>query len=83
MATNKLKIYGVAPSQPCRAVMFLCAMKNIPYELVKVSPAKRDSVREGYTSSVNPSGKVPGLQDTDGFMLYESAAIMAYIATVR
>eukprot|EP01084_Bolivina_argentea_P176199 304968_1 len=75
------KIYGVAASQPCRAVLFLCAIKDHPYELVKVSPATPRSKRKGYMEKINPSGKVPSFEDEDGFILYESGAIMTYLAT--
>ena len=79
MAT--LKLYGVPPSQPTRAVMFLLAIKNIPYELIKVSPMTPKS-RIDYIANINPSGKIPGLKDEDNDLkLYESPAIMTYIAT--
>ena len=78
-----LQIYGVPPSQPTRAVMFLCAIKNLPYELVKVNPGLPASKRKDYIDNINPSGKIPGFKDEDGFCLYESAAIMTYIATVK
>merc|ERR1719245_1782457 len=76
-----IKIYGVPPSQPTRAVMFLCTLKNIPFELVKVNPGAPRAKRKDYIDTVNPSGKIPGFKDEDGFCLYESAAIMTYIAT--
>ena len=77
-----LKVYGVAPSQPTRAVMFLLAIKNIPYELVKVSPATPRSTRKDYINNINPTGKIPGFKDDEeGVILYESPAIMTYIAT--
>ena len=34
--SDKLEIYGVIPSQPTRAVMWLCKMKGLPYTLTKV-----------------------------------------------
>eukprot|EP00485_Elphidium_margaritaceum_P007353 CAMPEP_0202686462 /NCGR_PEP_ID=MMETSP1385-20130828/2237_1 /ASSEMBLY_ACC=CAM_ASM_000861 /TAXON_ID=933848 /ORGANISM="Elphidium margaritaceum" /LENGTH=246 /DNA_ID=CAMNT_0049341039 /DNA_START=38 /DNA_END=778 /DNA_ORIENTATION=+ len=77
-----LKLYGVAVSQPTRAVMFLCAIKNIPFEQVKASPMDNPEKRASF-KKVNPSGKIPALKDEEygEFYLYESAAILTYIAT--
>ena len=56
------KLYGVAPSQPTRAVLFLCAIKGYPIKLVKVSPAAPRSKRKDYIENINPTGKVPALE---------------------
>ena len=72
-----LKLYGFAPSQPTRAIMFLCAIKNYPYKMMKTSPADHTASKQQYMDSVNPSGKIPGISVTDSnnkeFMIYESA----------
>ena len=70
MSTSKLKIYGVAPSQPCRAVMFLCAIKNQPYDLVKVNPGAPRAKRQSYIDRINPSGNVPGFEGMHGINVH-------------
>eukprot|EP01084_Bolivina_argentea_P129090 228054_1 len=82
-----LKLYGVAPSQPTRAIMFLCAMKNYPYEIVKTSPADHTLSKQQFKDNINPSGKIPGISIMDSnnkpFALYESAAIMSYLCSLN
>lgn len=51
---------------------------GVPYELVRLDPAKGDNRTEGYLQ-VHPLGQVPALVD-GGTALFESAAICAYLA---
>jgi len=59
-----------------RRVRVALAEKQIPHELVVVDmPARRH--REEPYLSLNPYGRVPTLEE-DGFVLYESTAILNY-----
>lgn len=83
MSQPSLKLYGVPASQPVRSVLWLLEINSIPYELVKMSPMwpKKNPKKMEYIKTINPLGRVPSLQDTDnGVILYESGAILAYIA---
>jgi len=73
-----LKIYIDWYSQPCRAIIAFCLMTNIPHEVVETQ------ILEGKTRTVefqkiNPLKKVPAMDD-DGFILFESHAILRYLA---
>mmetsp|Transcript_3176 Transcript_3176/g.7129 ORF Transcript_3176/g.7129 Transcript_3176/m.7129 type:complete len:229 (-) Transcript_3176:40-726(-) len=80
-----LKLYGVAGSQPARAIMWLLAMKEIPYEMVETMPGSKNEKPLGsrsasYLAKV-PTGNVPAIEDTEnGMILWESNAILTYIA---
>ena len=64
-----------------RRVRIALAEKQIPHELVVVDmPARRH--REQPYLSLNPYGRVPTLEE-DGFVLYESTAILNYLEATR
>jgi glutathione S-transferase len=64
-----------------RRVRIALAEKQIPHELVVVDmPARRH--REQPYLSLNPYGRVPTLEE-DGFVLYESTAILGYLEATR
>ena len=76
-----LVIYGQSPSQPTRAVQWLCELKGIPYVNHKTNVTTPRSVRKEYIDTINPTGRVPAIKDNsnNGFVLYESAAILIYL----
>ena len=75
-----LTIYGVPASQPCRTVMWLCAMHGIPYELEFVMPGSRKGTRSETYLALCPAGYVPAVKFADdGTVLWESNAILTYI----
>ena len=80
-----IKLYGVAISQPCRAVLWLLEINSIPYELIRALPGSVETnakARKDYLKNFNPTGKVPTMVDTEtNIKLYESGAILIYIAT--
>lgn len=82
-----LKLFGVAPSQPTRAIMFLCAMKKYPYEIIKTSPAQHTASNQQFIDSVNPQGRIPGIivndSDDNEFAMFECAAIMSYLCSLN
>ena len=72
-----LKIYGVPNSQPGRAVVWTCLMKELPFEFVMTSQ-NRDAKQPEFLASVNPRGTIPAIDD-DGTVLWESHAILIYL----
>lgn len=76
-----LVIYGVPLSQPCRAVIWACLLKKLPFKLELINPGskgKTGSRNPAYLKK-NPSGTVPMIDD-DGFILWESNSILTYLA---
>ena len=78
-------IYGGAISQPCRAVLWFLEINSIPYKLIRTLPGSVETnakARKDYSKNFNPTGKVPTIEDTEtNIRLYESGAILVYIAT--
>jgi len=60
-----------------RRVRITLLEKQIPFEPVNIDMAVREHKSEAHLSR-NPYGRVPAIDD-DGFLLYESAAIMTYL----
>ena len=73
-----LTIYGIPNSQPVRAVIWPCLIKQLPFEL-RLTSQNRDAKRPQYLAEVNPRGTVPAIDD-DGFVLWESHAILIYLS---
>ena len=73
-----LKIYGVPNSQPVRAVVWVCLIKRLPFEFLMTSQNVTAKQSE-YLVNVNPRGTIPAIDD-DGFVLWESNAILIYLA---
>ncbi len=72
-----LVIYGVPNSQPVRAVVWLCLMKGLPFDL-RLTSQNDHAKRPEYLDRVNPRGTIPAIDD-DGVVLWESHAIMIYL----
>ena len=72
-----LTIFGVPNSQPVRAVVWLCLMKQLPFEF-RMTSQNRDAKQPEYLAAVNPRGTIPAIDD-DGVVLWESHAILAYL----
>jgi glutathione S-transferase len=62
-------------------VVIALAEKEIPYEEVVIDMGSRQHKAPEYLSA-NPYGRVPAIED-DGFVLYESAAILRYLEETR
>ena len=79
-----MRIYAAKVANP-RVVGFVRDLRPIwlleelaaPYEIVWLDRATDENRKQPYLS-INPFGKVPALED-EGFHLYESAAICAYL----
>lgn len=76
-----IKLYGFAGSPNVRKVSLLAAALDIPLTHVPLDISKRDFRSPDYLAK-NPNGKVPTIDD-DGFVLWESAAILRYLAAKR
>lgn len=73
-----LKLYGVALATCTQRVIVVLKEKNIPFELVNVDFSTSEQKSPAYREK-QPFGLIPYLDD-DGFILFESRAIMRYIA---
>jgi glutathione S-transferase len=69
-----VKLYGMAGSPNVRGAMLGLAEKGVDYELITVLPPFKDPEH----MARNPFGRVPAF-DHDGFMLYETQAILHYV----
>ena len=72
-----LIVYGVPNSQPVRAVLWTCLINGLPFEL-RMTSQNRDAKRAEYLADINPRGTIPAIDD-EGFVLWESHAIMSYL----
>ena len=73
-----MRLYYHPLSSNSRRVVLTAIHLNVPIELVVVDLLKGEHKAPEYLRQ-NPNGKVP-LLDDDGFMLWESHAIMQYLA---
>jgi len=72
-----MKLFDVQMSPNCRKVRILARELGLSLEMVAVSLS--DSRLEAHLAA-NPLGKVPTLVEDDGFTLWESGAILLYLA---
>ena len=73
-----LKILGRATSSNVQKVCWLCDELNVPYERTDIGGPFGGNDKPEYLS-LNPNGRVPTIDD-DGFILWESNAIVRYLA---
>jgi glutathione S-transferase len=71
-------IYGHPMSQHVRRIQMLCEEISTPYSFQPIALDKGEQYTEEFLEK-NPNGKVPVVDD-NGFVLWESHAIMRYIA---
>jgi glutathione S-transferase len=76
-----MKLYSGRRSPNARKVRLLAKELDLPLEIVNPDFAKGE-LRTGDFLALNPNGKVPVLDD-DGFVLWESCAILRYLAEKR
>lgn len=76
-----MKLYDFAFSPNCRKVRAVAYELGIPFETSHVDLPKGAARTPGYLA-VNPNGRVPALVD-DGFVLWESIAIMRYLSAQK
>lgn len=73
-----LKLYVFPPSPRAFKVLLTAHQFGIPYELRLVDLTKGDQKAPSFVA-LNPNGRMPVLDD-DGFVLWESNAIVEYLA---
>lgn len=74
-----LKIYGPTQSRAFR-VLWLAHELGMPFEQVPVTiNIAQAQCKEPWFLAINPNGRVPAIDD-DGFQLWESVAIIQYLA---
>nr|ASN63945.1 glutathione S-transferase epsilon 14 [Spodoptera exigua] len=73
-----VKLYAMDYSPPSRACMMACEIFEVPFEKIPVNLFKGDHLTPEYLEK-NPLHTIPVLEDGD-FILYDSHAIMAYLA---
>ncbi len=76
-----LKLHYHPLSTFARRVRIALLEKKIPHELVEVDMVARKHKSPEYLA-LNPYGRVPTLEE-DGFVLYESTAILEYLELTR
>jgi glutathione S-transferase len=64
-----LKIHGSLFSTCTQRVLIVLEEKQVPYEVVDIDFAKQEHKTAQHTK-LQPWGKVPVLEDDDGFFLY-------------
>jgi len=72
-----IKIYGPAFSQRVQKALMSASAVGLEFESVPVNLFEGEN-REDWYVSLHPAGKVPVIDD-DGFVLFESNAIMKYL----
>lgn len=73
-----LKIYGSELSSPVNKVRFAANELGLEYEFIKVNLRDGENQRPDFLK-LNPAAKVPVIDD-NGFILFESGAIIKYLS---
>ncbi len=74
-----MKLYGDTQSGNCYKIKLLCALLEIPHEWIAMDILAGDTATEMFRAK-NPNGKIPLLELDDGRCLWESNAILNYLA---
>ncbi|KFX68028.1 glutathione S-transferase [Pseudomonas taeanensis MS-3] len=74
-----LKVYGDSRSGNCYKVKLLLSLLGIAYEWVPMDVLKGETQSEAFLAK-NPNGKIPVLELEDGTCLWESNAILNFLA---
>lgn len=77
-----LKIYGRKNSSNVQKVLWCCDELGIAFERIDMG-REFGGNREAPYLALNPNGLVPTLVEDDGFVLWESNAILRYLARTR
>ncbi|XP_063634756.1 glutathione S-transferase D7-like isoform X4 [Cydia splendana] len=77
MPAQPIKLYYLPPSPPCRAVMMLARVMGLDLDLVLTNIMEGQHMTPEFLK-MNPQHTIPTMDD-NGFILWESRAIMAYL----
>jgi len=77
-----LRIWGRANSSNVMKVLWACEELSIPFERIDAGGAF-GRTREPEYLAKNPNALVPTIEEPDGFVLWESNAILRYLARTR
>ncbi|KAL1444551.1 hypothetical protein MTO96_029766 [Rhipicephalus appendiculatus] len=72
-----ITLYNWPGSPPCGFVLAVAKQLGLQLDVKNVNLATKEQLSEQYLK-INPFHKVPALED-DGFIVYESAAIVYYL----
>lgn len=73
-----VKLYYNIATSPSRAVIYTLEALNVPYELIEIKLPDDEQLTEKFLK-INPQHTLPTIQDEDGFIIWESHAINAYL----
>jgi len=73
------KLYGDRRSGNCYKVQLILALRQIPYQWIEVDILKGETRTPEFLEK-NPNGKIPVLELEDGSYLWESNAILNFLA---
>lgn len=76
-----IKLYGIGFSNNISKVRYCLNYLNLPYEWAQTNPITGENRSPEYLN-ICPTGKVPAIE-IDGFKLFESNAIIRYLATIN
>jgi glutathione S-transferase len=76
-----MKLYAFASSPNCWKVLAVARELSLPVETIQVDLFNGEAKTPAFLSK-NPNGRVPVLED-DGLVLWESNAILAYLASLQ
>ena len=74
-----IKVWGRNTSVNVQKVMWAVGELELPHERIDVGGAFGKNKEPAYLA-MNPNGLVPTLEEEDGFVLWESNAIVRYLA---
>ncbi|TIH06845.1 glutathione S-transferase family protein [Pseudomonas leptonychotis] len=74
-----LKVYGDYRSGNCYKIKLMLHLLDLPYEWIAVDILKGETQSEAFLAK-NPNGKIPVLELEDGTCLWESNAILNFLA---
>jgi len=77
-----LKIWGRASSSNVMKVLWLCEELSIPFERIDAG-GEFGRTKEPFYLAMNPNSRVPTIEESDGYALWESNSILRYLVATR